>query len=195
MSKKDTKSIKYILDELDPAEKIEFERELKNDPDLIIEVESIRRMQNKIEYLPEFQPPAELSESILNLAAERSSKSSGSNYRLFLSAAILLFGLTTGTLLIENPFSSDNSHSQASMHLNSSVLESNYQNPAVLNRSHSPWVDRNEVLRIGAMESGTHQSRLSEMSESANKLRPAENSFYREPVTRSLQLTGSNPRR
>lgn len=195
MSRRDTKSIKYILNELDPAEKVEFERELNANPDLIIEVESIRRMQNKIEDLPEISPPAELSDSIIKLAAEHSAKQSKSNFRLYLSAAVLLFGLTTGSLLMDNPFSSDEAQSQASMQLNHSVIESEPEQIAPNHTAHSPWVDRNDVLRLGVLDNGLNQSRLSDMNESLNRLRPAENTFQRESVTRSLQLTGSSPRR
>jgi len=56
MSKEDTNSIKYILEEMDPAEEIEFERRMSSNPDLRIEVESIRRMKGKLNSLPELSP-------------------------------------------------------------------------------------------------------------------------------------------
>lgn len=195
MSKKNTKSIKYILEEMDPAEKIEFEREMNQNPDLLIEVESIKRMQQRLNDLPKFSPPKQLSESILALAADESVKEGSNNFRFFLSAAVLLFGLTAGSLFLENPFEKESGdvHSQSSLNLSSSTVDSESKGTSkVVNLS--PWIDRNNVLRLSGFDAGNSNARLIDLNESNSKLRPSDNSFYRESVTRSLHLTGNNPR-
>ncbi|CAN5143845.1 hypothetical protein BH23BAC3_BH23BAC3_11100 [soil metagenome] len=189
MSKKDTKSIKYVLNEMDPAEKIEFEREMEYDPDLLIEVESIKRMQKRLDQLPSFTPPKELSESVLSLAAEESSKDGSNNLRFFLTAAVLLLGLTTGSLFIDNPFESDGANYQASINLSSptvGVESNNYSS----NGNLSPWIDRNNILKLSGFDTGNYNTRLWELNDNHTKLRPSDNSLYRNTVTRSLHLTG-----
>lgn len=192
MSKKDTKSIKYVLNEMDPAEEIEFEREMEHDPDLLIEVESIKRMQKRLEQLPNFTPPKSLSESLLSLAAEESTKEGNNNLRFFLTAAVLLFGLTTGSLFFENPFESDGSNYQASINLNSPTVavESNHYSE---NENLSPWIDRNNVLKLSGLDTGNYNTRPWELNDNHIKLRPSNNSLYQNTVTRSLHLTGSKP--
>jgi len=194
MSKKDTKSIKYVLNEMDPAEKIEFEREMRRDPDLLIEVESIKRMQFRLDQLPEFTPPRELSESLLSFAAEESmrTKEGGNNMRFFLAAALILFGLTTGSLFLENPFESDNTNYQASINLSSPAINGLDINRITSNDKLSPWVDRNNILKLSGFDAGSFNYQSWELNENQSKLRPADNTLYRNTVTRSLHLTGSN---
>jgi len=191
MSKKDTKSIKYVLNEMDPAEKIEFEREMKYDPDLLIEVESIKRMQKRLDQLPSFTPPKELSESVLSLAAEESTKDGSNNLRFFLTAAVLLLGLTTGSLFFENPFESDGTNYQASINLSSPTVGVEANNYAS-NGNLSPWVDRNNIIKLSGFDTGNYNTNPWELNDNHTKLRPSDNSLYRNTSTRSLHLTGSN---
>jgi hypothetical protein len=193
MSKKDTKSIKYVLNEMDPAEKIEFEREMNRDPDLLIEVESIKRMQRRLKQLPEFTPPRELSESLLSFAAEESmrTREGGKNMRFFLAAAVVLFGLTTGSLFLDNPFNTDANY-QATINLSSPAMNVLDSNQITGTEKVTPWVDRNNVLKLSGFETGSFNSQSGEINENQSKLRPADNTLYRNTVTRSLHLTGSN---
>lgn len=193
MNKKDTKSIKYVLNEMDPAEKIEFERDMNRDPDLLIEVESIKRMQYRLEQLPEFTPPRELSESLLSFAAEESmrTKDGGKNIRFFLAAAVVLFGLTTGSLFLDNPFGTDNANYQATINLSSPAINVLDSNQITGKDKSSPWIDRNNVLKLSGFE-GNFNSHSGELNENQSKLRPADNTLYHNSVTRSLHLTGSN---
>ncbi len=192
MSKKDTKSIKYVLNEMDPAEEVEFEREMEYDPDLLIEVESIKRMQKRLEQLPHLSPPEALSESLLSLAAEESTKEGNNNLRFFLTAAVLLFGLTTGSLFFENPFESDGSNYQASINLYSPTVavESNQHSGK---ENLSPWIDRNNILKLNSLDTGNYNTRPWEVNDNHSKLRPSNHSLYQNTVTRSLHLTGSKP--
>jgi len=193
MSKRDTKSIKYILDEMDPAEKVEFEREIKCDPDLLIEVESIKRMQNKVTQLPTFAPPQNISESILTYAANRSSRSDEKTFRFYISAAVLVLGLTAGSILMENPFETEGNPANASVQF-SSPAPAYHSNSQSTSTNTTPWVDRNNILKLGGSDSGNFNRRATDFNDNSLKLRPADDLFLRESSNHSLQLTGNNRR-
>lgn len=192
MNLSDTKSIKYVLKEMDPAEQVEFEREMMQNPDLRIEVESIRRMNNKISDLPELTPPVELTSSVLDFASSQGNKKNiGSGKAYFLSAAVLILGLTTGSLIIQQPFeSADKSVGEASFsaQVSSQELERPRQNSIGL----KPWTDRNNILHLSGFEGGDNSMPDSELVRSLNKLRPAGNSPGFNSFQRSIQLTNSN---
>jgi hypothetical protein len=52
MRKTDTKSIAYLFKEMDPSEEVEFERSLKSNENLLIEVESFRQTNERLQPLP-----------------------------------------------------------------------------------------------------------------------------------------------
>jgi len=193
MSKRDTKSIKYVLDEMDPAEKIEFEREIKCDPDLLIEVESIKRMQKKVTQLPTFAPPHNISESVLTYAANRASRSDEKNFRFYISAAVLILGLTAGSFMMENPFETEGNPANSSVQFSSPSPIYNSETQTSSSNT-TPWVDRNNILKLGGLESGNFNSRATDFNDNSLKLRPADELFYRKSSNHSLQLTGNNRR-
>lgn len=57
--------VRYIVGDLDPAEHMEIENQIRQDEDLLIEAESLKQTFLKLEKLPEFKPPEYLSERIL----------------------------------------------------------------------------------------------------------------------------------
>lgn len=191
MSKEDTNSIKYILEEMDPAEKLEFERELDSDPDLRIEVESIRRMNGKLKELPSLAPPEQLTNAILSLAAKQSDKTRGSRSGYFLSAAVVILGLTTGALILQNSAEERTSAGTNNASF-SSYGTSASQTVETRSPDLQPWVDRQDVLRLTGFESPSNPIRLREVGSSYDKLRPVGNYPGLQPFNRSLQLTGSN---
>lgn len=190
MSKEDTNSIKYILEEMDPAEIVEFERNMASNPDLRIEVESIRRMKNKLEALPDLSPPPHLTHSLLSMAADESKKKHGGRSRYFLSAAVVILGLTTGSLMIQNSFENDENSSQASTSLPS--LGNSAQQEQSFTSGLKPWVDRQNVLHLNGFETGANSSFMNEVGNSFEKLKPVGRFPNQQPLHRSLQLTGSN---
>lgn len=191
MSKEDTNSIKYILEEMDPAEKLEFERHMETNPDLRIEVESIRRMNGKLKDLPSLVPPEQLTNSILSVAAEQTGKKQGSKSGYFLSAAVVILGLTTGALILQNPAENGTSAvpNNASF---SSYGTSASQSAETSSQNLQPWVDRQDVLRLTGFESPSNPLQLKEIGSSYDKLRPVGNYPPLQPFNRSVQLTGSN---
>lgn len=194
MNLQDTNSIKYILEEMDPAERVEFEREMSQDPDLQIEVESIRRMNNKLNRLPLLSPPKQITTSILEQAALKSNKSNiGSGTAYFLSAAVLVLGLTTGSLMIQQSFESaadPSSRKGLSVPVQSSSpqIGQSDRNSSSL----QPWTDRDNVLHLSGFETGNSSMTDSEFLRSLNKLRPAANPDGIHRFHRSIQLTNSN---
>lgn len=191
MSIKDTNSsIKYILEEMDPAEMVEFEREMAFDPDLKIEVESIRRMKSKLDSLPNLHPPRHISESVLSIAADKSGKKHGFKSSYYLSAAVVILGLTTGALILENsaeePFPVNNS--SASMSLGNGISQTEESQTSDI----QPWVDRQDVLRISGFESISNSVQLREIGNRYEKLKPVGIYPGLQPFSRSVQLTGSN---
>lgn len=191
MSKEDTNSIKYILEEMDPAEEVEFERKMASNPDLHIEVESIRRMKNKLNALPVLSPPRQLTDSILSHASGRSNKNQSFRSGYFLSAAVVILGLTTGSLIINNSFESDGST------FNTSTAFPSYGNELIQeddikSSDLKPWVDRQDVLHLSGFESVSNPIMLNEAGNSFNKLRPVGKNPDLQPFSRSVQLTGNN---
>lgn len=191
MSKEDTNSIKYILEEMDPAEMVEFERLMASNPDLRIEVESIRRMNGKLDALPDLKPPKHLTDSILSVAAEQTNKKQGFRSGYFLSAAVVILGLTTGSLLLQNSFdeSTTNNRSTASFSTYGTVVN---QAGETAETNLKPWVDRQDVLRLNGFESVSNSIQLNENGSSFDKLRPVGGYPDLHPFSRSVQLTGSN---
>ena len=198
MIKNDTKAIKYITDEMDPAEIVEFEREMRSNPDLRIEVESMRRMRDRLRCLPNITPPKQISDSILTMAADESVRNGASGLKLFLSAAVILFGLTAGSLFIENPLGfSNGSESNQDVNISSSALHSdlNFEEADQIDiEKVKPWVDRNNILRLGGFDSGLVNPGSADLYEKNLNLKLSDSSLSRGSVFRSLQLTGSNQR-
>ena len=64
MINNDEGCIRYLMKEMDPAEEIEFEREMLNNQNLLIEVESLRRISKKLGKLPLINPPNDVLEQI-----------------------------------------------------------------------------------------------------------------------------------
>ena len=191
MSREDTNSIKYILEEMDPAEKVEFERVMASNPDLRIEVESIRRMKGKLDDLPDLTPPKHLTDSILSVAADQAKKKQSFKSGYFLSAAVVILGLTTGSLILQGSFG-ENSDSGIEATSFSSFGNGMSQNEVTRTANIQPWVDRQDVLRLNGFESLSSPILIKEAGNSINKLRPVGKYPVSEPFGRSVQLTGSN---
>ncbi len=176
---------------MDPAEKIEFERNMATNPDLRIEVESIRRMKKKLNSLPDLSPPKHITDSILSYAAGQSNKKSGMRSGYFLSAAVVIIGLTTGSLILNNPFDESLPASNASSAFPSyghELIQQSENRPADL----KPWIDRENVLHLSGFESVSNAALGNESENRFNKLRPIGRYPDLAPFSRSVQLTGSN---
>src|SRR5690625_7192981 len=64
MNNKSDRCISYIYNEMDPSEQMEFERELEQNQNLLIEVETLRKVSGRLQDIRWMDRPAELVEPI-----------------------------------------------------------------------------------------------------------------------------------
>ena len=196
MSKKETRSIAYLFDEMDPSEKLEFERDLEIDNNLLIEVETLRNVSERLDKIKVVEPPKHIVESICTIANRNNGSERISYWKptLYATAALILLGMTSGILLLENtePNSSDAS-GEAS--ISSPFLYENTLTPSSNVSSSgrvSPWVDNNEVIyfhdRLHASESAAIDSIF---RHSFQKLTPVTDPAETRSYPRNLHLTGN----
>jgi len=191
MSIKKTDSIAYLFKEMDPSEKVEFERLLRKNENLLIEVESLRNISNRIGHLPEISAPDCVIQSICEQASEKnkSSKLVRSKPFYFATAALLSIGFMAGALLIESDESASNTGS-ASVGSVGSTQATSTNNPAgtTADREITPWVDENNILHYTGVESERSDSLL---ENSYRRLTPVTNPSQNSSYQRNLHFTGS----
>lgn len=202
MSKKENQSIVYIYDEMDPSEKVEFERDLRNDSNLLIEVESFKNVSERLNQISHFNPPNDLTELICDRAvAIKKNKSRGSAGRYYVAAAaLILIGFTSGMFLMD--FSENETENQPNTAaVGSTVLNFDYRNLPTGSQAVSessgkkikPWVDENDVIhfydRIRTSESASVDSIF---RHSFQKLTPVTDPAQAKPFQRQLHLTGGS---
>ncbi len=196
MSKSDIFSIKYIYGELDPSEEIIFEREIKEDSDLMIEVESLKKTRKKLNDIPVIQPPDDLTKKVLEFSVHHSnSHSRGQSSLLYFSfAASILVVIFFGYM-----FSMDGSN-ESRTDASNLVIETNrseliQQIPA--NRSNdvnfSPWVDKNDIIHVNDLYNTNSKASFdSIIRTSTQKLTPVVPLEQGSVNNREFHLTGSN---
>jgi len=202
MNNRDINSITYLFSEMDPSEEVEFKRSLDDNENLLIEVESFRKVTERLNDLPKVEPPKELSDSIYAMAANRSGGRTSWHRPLFFAAAAVLFAGFTATALITEPESSSASKDQPAQA--SASAGTVIQAPSVSSASQLtnqtnaakpiPWIDNNDVIRfsdrIGQTEAASFDSIF---KSSYQRLTPVTDSDSFRSMHRQLQLTGSRP--
>lgn len=198
MSIKDNRTIAYIYNEMDPSEKLEFERDLKNDNDLLIEVESLKKIARNLDQLEPMDPPAHVVDAVHQSAKKEKQKSTNSYWRpaLYAAAALLLIGMTSGIFLMEDSQIQGSENEQveaASVSAGGAGLFSQPVNPPSANQKNlQPWVDNNEVLYFNGQTSSQNSDIPDSVrNESLKKLTPVSPTGA-ESRPQQLQLTGSN---
>ncbi len=201
MSDKKNRSVSYVYDEMDPSEKIEFERGLKNDENLLIEVELHKRIKNRLESIQHLDAPQELINKICKQAAQNRKKPvksylfNGSIYGV--AAAIVLFGLTSGFLLMNGDEPAGENARMNSAAVSAPVFI-NQTTPAVSavgskpeNRV-QPWIDTNEIIHFHDRLRASGTAPIDSMFENSfRKLTPVTNPTFSSPNKQNLHLTGS----
>jgi anti-sigma factor RsiW len=191
MSIKKTDSIAYLFKEMDPSEKVEFERLLRKNDNLLIEVESLRNISSRIDQLPEISAPDTVIQSVCEQASERkkSSKIVRSKPFYFATAALLSIGFMAGALLIESDETASNTEN-ASVGSVGSIQATSTNNAAgtAADREITPWVDENNILHYTGLESDRSDSLL---ENSYRRLTPVTNPSQNSSYQRNLHLTGS----
>ncbi|MCC5942033.1 MAG: hypothetical protein JJU37_10880 [Balneolaceae bacterium] len=201
MSEKKNRSVTYIYKEMDPSEKVEFERDLQEDENLLIEVESFKRIQKRLGTIQSIDAPDELLQAICRQAAQKRQKTTktflfnGTFYGA--AAALLLFGITSGFLLLNGEEAADSGAltNTASMSTPVFIYQSSPAVSAVTSSSDgkvTPWVDTNEVIYFhDRLRTSGAASVDSIFENSFRKLTPVKNPSFTNPNQRNLHLTGS----
>lgn len=196
MQNVDELCIKYVLNELDPAEVLIVEQAMKDDSNVLIEIESLRSTLRKLEKLPEYAPPEKVREQILKKAAEASSRRkkiiiNRIQWAGYLAAAIVLIGFGF------NYF--DGSEQVTTMQEGSATLSNQpvIQTPSETIQAAAPaaepWVDRQNILHINITYGSSGLPVLGTDGDitNAGTLRPVEvgSTSPSYPVMRDIQLT------
>lgn len=153
--------IKYVMNELDPSEIHIIRKEMDEDEDLLIEIECLSRTWGKIRQLPEIEPPAEVSEAIVQQASRHHEmtqkhywRGSLNNTTMMASAAAVIFGLSIGVA---------NFYPQL---IGFTAGGEGGENVATMEEQIEPWVDNNNVLHLNASEAGFSISAMDSTSQS-----------------------------
>lgn len=197
MSDKNIRSVAYLYNEMDPAEKLEFERDLKVDENLLIEVETLRKVSTKLHRMDSVQPPDEVVDAVLRslevrkkVAGNRRSK----KFVYFSAAAILLTGLSYGFILTGDVDSESSKNSgSASIGTFQNILPTSMSNGTRASAADKlmPWVDHNDVLHFRDGLYGEASSVDSIFRQSFQKLTPITNPSQSPTARQNLHLTGS----
>ncbi len=184
--------IKYLMDELDPSEKVLVEKRMKEDPNILIEIESLRCTLNKLDDLPVYNPSVEVTQAIVDLA--RDSKRTAvtpvpllgnmaHNVRYWGAAAVLVLSVSVGSYFIY----SDGSQSvKMNVQTNTTFGDQAMQN----DRAVKPWVDKNNILYISPTNSSqvATVSNDTSLSGSMKKLKPLKNPIIQSDQPLDLHL-------
>lgn len=102
MNNKSDRCISYIYNEMDPSEQVEFERELEQNQNLLIEVETLRKVSGRLQNIRLMDPPAELVENIFEQASRThaSAYSSRNWWRWGSAAAVLLISVSMSSYML-----------------------------------------------------------------------------------------------
>lgn len=191
----DNSSIRYLMKEMDPSEEMLFEKKMMDDANLLIEVESLRKVNKRLSELPETEPPAHVTRKILREASDHYSDKKRTQIRTvyFSAAATVLVVFFTGAFLVYEqdnimPAESTNSQSSAGSAVHTFDLDSESTSNGL-----SPWVDNNQEIhfndRINAENAAVFDSML---NTSMERLRPLQRIDGRDRSVRGLHLTGGN---
>lgn len=180
-------TIRYLMREMDPSEEIEFEREMMEDDNLLIEVESLRKSYQRMGKLPLLDPPNELSEKVSDHVVSAQKKRLNKNKQwMFLltkavaTAAILLMVVSTGLYFYNSAPEVETATQTSTNTTGSNEVE--------------PWVDRNNViLFVGtSVQPNNDQALQSDVDQSFSKLTLVNSETGITPSSRKIVLTSSS---
>ncbi len=173
-------AIRYLMKEMDPSEEMEFEKKMREDENLLIEVESLRATNRKLSDLPLQNPPKQLTQKIANEAKQlQSQKVRKNNAFVFIAkrgiaAAILLSAFTGGYYYF------------------SGTLDATQTSLEKAERT-EPWVDRNEVIRFSGNQPAAQTPTLqTDLSKSFEKLQLVSDPTGTVNGSNGILLTGSS---
>ncbi len=192
MNNEENNVIRYLMNEMDPSQEVLMERAMMEDDDLLIEVESLRQTMRRLNDLPEKEPSKELTDAVLEQAAEQKTKW----YHLptipnevYKYAAVLLLGigLSSGFWLMM-----DADESSSDLADNASVeLPASFQTASTDQSGVEPWVDNNNVLYFQDQFNANSSAYQSIIEASMQKLTPLQGPPVPTFRSRNLQMTGA----
>lgn len=210
MRNEDNDCIRYLMKEMDPSEELLMERAMMEDEDLLIEVESMRQTLTKLDKLPQMDPPSDVTDSIMEQAAEQAEKNRRSHNALapvfkYAVAATLALTVTAGGMWFYMGADQQQSGSTKTASVapgnSSRVTSSDLSNASLNNKGTTastsresgvePWIDRNDILHFED-HFGSQDSNFKAIIRNATqKLQLIEQPMHGTSRVKSLQLTGS----
>jgi hypothetical protein len=104
--------IRYLMKEMDPSEELLFEKKMMEDENLLIEVESLRKVNQRLSGIPEMEPPKGVTEHhIKGFRLSSNKKNLNRGLYIFLQQQRLwLFSVAGAFWIYENSASAGDSH-------------------------------------------------------------------------------------
>ena len=211
MQAKHTDIIRFLMDEMDPSEKIVFEQRIQLNQDLLIEVESLKQTWQKTSVYPTFKSPLHLKEAIF-AKAEKSINSSTINWNWqripqdtikiaasFLVLAIALVAWNTwvpaSQSLSESSLNTKSNEQKIIKPLTNVKDIRAENNTSKISGDITPWVDHNHIIRFaGTAEFNPNQSpEINPVSQYNSKLRLVNGKTGYTSQSRKILLTGKTP--
>lgn len=187
MQQDDNNAIRYLMREMDPSEEMEFEKQMREDENLLIEVESLRATNRRLSGLPQINPPKQLTKKIADDAKQLQQQKINRQNRISylfkrgIAAAFLLAAFSGGYFYIWDTaeVSEPTNTAAAGVTNTEKVVE--------------PWVDRNDILTFpGNVQTVESQSLQAEFSKSYNKLQLVNDPRTGVTGANGILLTGSS---
>lgn len=207
-------SIRYLMNEMDPSEAIHYERQLEENPDVRIDLESMRRSTERLQAAPSFSAPSHVLSEIVSFASHKALHRQRLKLRKMTlqAAAVLTLALVPSLYFLSDP---------TQPQPDQGLADSNEA---------SPWVDENQNIKLAVTGVNTPVNSQSSFDrpasaniqqfrgaaptffltlesaqatdqtagvldsiykESFQKLRPIQQSIQVPSASRDLQLTGS----
>jgi hypothetical protein len=181
--------IRYLMKEMDPSEELLFEKKMMEDENLLIEVESLRKVNQRLSGMPEIDPPKELTQHVISKASRfHQQKNSKLRIAYFSAAATIMVVFIAGAFWIYED-QGDSTNTQATLG-SSPTLELKLESSS---SGLTPWVDNNDELhfedRFNADRAATFDSI---MNNSFQRLQPIQERERRNDRARDLHLTGNS---
>lgn len=175
--------VKYLMNEMEPAERFSFEERLKADPNLIIEVEIMRKTLSQLKKLPEIKAPEFLITKIQALATSKSRKrrfisfATTGSMRYAAAAGALTLSFVIGWVINSNPTLK-------------SGIQTNMVSPNTeRQQAKGKWIDKKDVLHIDAYNVASTNKTDSVALKNAKKLRLIDKPLIDKPYSEELLLT------
>jgi hypothetical protein len=174
--------IRYVMEEMDPSEEVLMERAMMEDDDLLIEVESMRHTMQRLDDLPEKEPRAELTESIVREAKNHQQKKrswTSVSPNMYKYAAVLVIGICLGGgmwFLMNFYFGRQGNVRHAAVAIST-------QNTPV-KQEVKPWIDRHNILYFQdkfSAKSGYQSIQQASLHKLTPVQQPAVNSYSTSP--------------